>query len=135
MGLLTWEWKFYIAPAPIIEKQHPYTDREVLFKHWGMYISKKTFKGLKHPVAGDVVDIPNYGHCKVERVLYWARRPSRSYTLGIVVSPDSIGSDDWWLNNRNQPVAAFGENWTIDMDLPKSYFKDLEIPPNGPTKA
>ena len=130
MGLLTWEWKFYIAPAPIIEKQQPYTDREAFFTHWGMYITKKTFKGFKHPVAGDVVDIPNYGQCKVERVLYWANRPSRSYTLGIVISAKSIGDNEWWLNNRNQPVALFGENWTFDMDLPKSYFKDLEVPPN-----
>ena len=69
MGLLTWEWKFYIAPAPIIEKQNPFTDQEVLYRHWGMFISKKIFKGFKHPVAGDMVSVPNYGHCKVERVI------------------------------------------------------------------
>lgn len=64
MGLLTWEWKFYIAPAPIVEKQHAYTDREVLFRHWGMYISKRAYKGIKHPLAGDVIDIPDYGPCR-----------------------------------------------------------------------
>ncbi len=132
MGLLTWNWKFYIAPAPVIEKQNLYTDRELLFRHWGMYVSRSVFKGFKHPIAGDVVDIPNYGHCKVERVLYWASRPSRSFTLGIVISPDNLGDATWWLNNRNNPVAKFGENWTLDFDLPRAYFKDLTIPENGP---
>ena len=132
MGLLTWEWKFYIAPAPIIEKQHPYTDREIFYRHWGMYITRKIFKGLKHPVAGDMVEIPNYGPCKVERVLYWSGRPSRSFTLGIVISPDSLGNHEWWIENKNNPVSKFGENWTIDFELPKSYFRDLDIAPNGP---
>lgn len=132
MGLLTWEWKFYIAPAPIIEKQNSYSEREMLYRHWGMYISKRAFRGFNHPVAGDVVDVPNYGPCKVERVLYWTKRPSRSFTLGIVISSASIGDKQWWLDNRNQPVARFGEDWTFEMDLPKSYFKDLDIPPNGP---
>ena len=132
VGLLTWEWKFYIAPAPIIEKQHPNTDREVLYRHWGMYLSKKTYRGFKHPVAGDVVDIPNYGPCKVERILYWVSRPSRSYTLGVVISPQSIGDSEWWLSNRNHPVSRFGDSWSFDMDLPKVYFNDLKTPPNGP---
>jgi hypothetical protein len=97
-----------------------------------MYISKKTYRGFKHPLAGDVVDIPNYGPCKVERVLFWAAKPSRSFTLGVVISPQSIGDIEWWLNNKNHPVARYGENWTFDMDLPKSYFRDVEVLPNGP---
>lgn len=132
MGLLTWEWKYYIAPAPIIEKQNPFTGRELSFRHWGMYVSKKVFKGLKHPVAGDMVKIPHYGPCKVERVLYWASSPSRSYILGIVVSPESLGNSEWWSTNLNDPVAKFSESWTLDFDLPRAYFKDLTIPENGP---
>ena len=132
MGLFAWEWKFYIAPAPIVEKQNPFTIRESLYLHWGMYVSKKTFKGLKHPVSGDMVEIPNYGPCRVERVIYWASRPSRSFVIGVVISPDSIGNYQWWLDNRNNPVSKFGENWTMDFELARSYFKDIEVPPNGP---
>lgn len=131
MGLLIWEWKFYIAPAPIIEKQNPFTDQEVLYRHWGMFISKKIFKGFKHPVAGDMVSIPNYGNCKVERVIYWSARPSRSFVLGVVISPDSLGNEQWWIENQNNPVAKFGDQWTLDFDLAKNYFKDLVIPPSG----
>ena len=132
MGLLMWEWKFYIAPAPIIEKQNPYTDREISYQHWGMYLTRKIFRGFKHPIAGDVVDIPNYGPCKVERVLYWTNRPSRSFVLGVVISPDSLGNQKWWTENKNNPVSKFPENWTFDFDLPKPYFKDIEVLPNGP---
>jgi hypothetical protein len=128
MGLLTWEWRFYIAPAPIIENKNPFTDSPKSFRHWGMFISKKTFKGFKHPFAGDVVNLPNYGPCKVERVLYWANRPSRSFTLGVVISPESIGDEEWWLQNKNHPVSKNGENWTLDFELPRSYFKDLSVP-------
>ena len=132
MSFLIWEWKFYIAPAPIIEKQNPYTDREISYRHWGMFITRKIFRGLKHPIAGDVVDIPNYGPCKVERVLYWTNRPSRSFVLGVVISPDSLGNQKWWRENTNNPVSKFPENWTLDFDLPKPYFKDIEVLPNGP---
>jgi len=132
VGLLTWQWKFYIAPAPIIEKRHPHTDREVFYRHWGMYVSKKIFKGFKHPNSGDMVDIPNYGPCKVERVIYWSKYPSRSFVIGIVISPDSLGNHEWWVKNSNNPVANFGENWTMEFKLPSSYFKDLQVPPNGP---
>ena len=132
MGLFTWEWKFYIAPAPIVEKQNPFTDRESLYLHWGMYVSKKSFKGLKHPVSGDMVEIPNYGPCRVERVIYWSSRPSRSFVIAVVISPDSLGNHQWWLENRNNPVSKFGENWTLDFELPKSYFKDIEVLSNGP---
>ena len=132
MSFLIWEWKFYIAPAPIIEKQNPYTDREISYRHWGMFITRKIFRGLKHPIAGDVVDIPNYGPCKVERVLYWTNRPSRSFVLGVVISPDSLGNQKWWRENKNNPVSKFPENWTLDFDLPKPYFKDIEVLPNGP---
>ena len=127
-----WEWKFYIAPAPIIEKQNPYTDREIFYRHWGMFLTRKIFRGFKHPIAGDVVDIPNYGPCKVERVLYWTNRPSRSFVLGVVISPDSLGNQKWWTENKNNPVSKFPENWTFDFDLPKPYFKDIEVLPNGP---
>ena len=132
MGLLMWEWKFYIAPAPIIEKQNPYTDREISYRHWGMFLTRKIFRGFKHPIAGEVVDIPNYGPCKVERVLYWTNRPSRSFVLGVVISPDSLGNQKWWTENKNNPVSKFPENWTFDFDLPKPYFKDIEVLPNGP---
>jgi hypothetical protein len=132
VGLLTWDWKFYIAPAPIIEKQNPYTDREISYRHWGMYVTRKIFRGLKHPIAGDMVDIPNYGPCKVERVIYWTSRPSRSFVLGVVISPDSLGNQQWWSENKNNPVTKFSENWTFDLDLPKPYFKDIEVLPNGP---
>jgi hypothetical protein len=132
MGLLIWEWKYYIAPAPIIEKQNPYSDREFSYRHWGMFITRKNFKGFKHPMAGDVVDIPNYGPCKVERVIYWTNRPSRSFVLGIVISPNSLGNQQWWSENKNNPVSKFPENWTFDFDLPKHYFKDIEVLPNGP---
>jgi hypothetical protein len=97
-----------------------------------MYVSKKIFKGFNHPVAGDMVNIPNYGSCKVERVIHWSGRPSRSFTLGIVISPDSLGNQEWWIENKNNPVAKFGENWTFDFELPKSYFKDINVAPNGP---
>lgn len=132
MGLLMWEWKFYIAPAPIIEKQNPYTDREVSYRHWGMFLTRKIFRGFKHPIAGDVVDIPNYGPCKVERVIYWTNRPSRSFVLGVVISPDSLGNQQWWSENKNNPVSKFPENWTLDFDLPTPFFKDIEVLPNGP---
>jgi hypothetical protein len=132
VGLLIWDWKFYIAPAPIIEKQNPYTDREISYRHWGMYVTRKIFRGLKHPIAGDMVDIPNYGPCKVERVIYWTSRPSRSFVLGVVISPDSLGNQQWWSEHKNNPVSKFPENWTFDLDLPKPYFKDIEILPNGP---
>jgi hypothetical protein len=132
VGLLIWDWKFYIAPAPIIEKQNPYTDREISYRHWGMYVTRKIFRGLKHPIAGDLADIPNYGPCKVERVIYWTSRPSRSFVLGVVISPDSLGSQQWWSENKNDPVSKFPENWTFDFDLPKPYFKDIEVLPNGP---
>ena len=128
MGIFSWEWRYYIAPAPIIENRNPHTDSPERFQHWGMFISKKTFKGFSHPRAGDVVNLPNYGHCKVERVLYWANRPSRSFTLGVVISPKSIGDENWWFEHKNHPVAKNSDNWTLDFDLPKSYFKDLEIP-------
>ena len=97
-----------------------------------MYISRKIFRGIKHPVPGDVVGIPNYGECKIERVIYWTNRPSRSYVLGIVISPDSLGNHQWWAENRNNPVSKFPENWTFDFELPKTYFKDIEVLPNGP---
>lgn len=132
MGLLIWEWKFYIAPAPVIEKQNPYTDREIFYRHWGMYLTRKKFKGFKHPMAGDVVDIPNYGPCKVERVIYWTEKPSRSLVLGVVISPDSLGDQTWWSENKNNPVSKFPENWTFDFDLPKRYFKDIDVLPNEP---
>ena len=132
MGLFIWEWKFYIAPAPIIEKQNPYAEHSILYRHWGMYISRKIFRGIKHPVPGDVVGIPNYGECKIERVIYWTNRPSRSYVLGIVISPDSLGNHQWWAENRNNPVSKFPENWTFDFEVPKTYFKDIEVLPNGP---
>lgn len=134
MGILTWEWRYYIAPAPIIEKQFVSGDETRSFCHWGMYISKEVFKGFKHPKAGDVVAIPDYGPCKVERVLYWTSYPSRSFTLGIVVSARSLGDDSWWASNINNPVAKHFENWNFDMDLPRTYFKDLEIPENGIVK-
>lgn len=130
MGIFTWEWRYYIAPAPIIEKQFVSENATRSFRHWGMYISKKVFRGFKHPKAGDVVSIPDYGACKVERVLYWANFPSRSFTLGIVISPRSLGDDSWWVENKNNPVAKHSENWNFDIELPRSYFKDLEIPAN-----
>ena len=132
MGLFFWEWKFYIAPAPIVEKLNPYSENERLFRHWGMYVTKKVFKGLKHPAAGDVVSIPNYGPCKVERVIYWSKIPSKSFAIAIVVSPESLGNSEWWLTHRNNPVAEHGKDWTFQLDLPKTYFTDLQITPNGP---
>jgi hypothetical protein len=131
MAGLFWTWNFYIAPAPIIENQSPFTDTPKLFRHWGIYKTKKVFKGFKHPVAGDVINIPDYGPCKVERVIYWAVRPSRNYLLAVVISPRSIGNDEWWLENRNNPVAKHSENWTLEFELPKNRFKDLDIPENG----
>jgi hypothetical protein len=130
MAGLFWEWHFYIAPAPIIEKQNPYSDNERSFRHWGLYKTKKTFKSLRHPVAGDVVSIPDYGPCKIERVIHWSRVPSRNFTLAVVISPKSIGDEAWWLENKNNPVARHGDNWTLEFDLPKIYFSDLEIPQN-----
>ncbi len=132
MGLLNWNWKFYIAPAPLIERQNPYNDHEISYRNWGMYVTRKIFRGLKHPIAGDMVNIPNYGPCKVERVIYWTNRPSRRFVLGVVISPDSLGNQKWWSENKNDPVSKFPENWTFDFELPKPYFKDIEILPNGP---
>jgi hypothetical protein len=129
-GLL-WEWHYYIAPAPIIEKQDPYTENPRSFRHWGLYKTKKTFKSFRHPNAGDVLDIPDYGPCKVERVIHWSRLPSRNYTLAVVISPKSHGNEDWWIQNKNHPVAKHGANWTLEFELPKRHFSDLEIPENG----
>lgn len=130
MSGIFWNWKYYIAPAPVIEKQTNSDSSSRLFKHWGMYVTKNVFKGLKHPTAGDVVQLPDYGPCKVERVLFWAARPSRGFILGIVISPSSLGNDEWWSENRNHPVAKHGDNWTLEFEIPKSYFKDLNIPQN-----
>ena len=49
----------------------------------------------------------------------------------MVISPDSLGNEQWWIDNKNNPVAKFGDQWTFDFDLAKSYFNDLEVPPNG----
>ena len=46
----------------------------------------------------------------------------------VVISPKSLGNDDWWAEHRNDPVVKSEELWTFDFDGMRRYFTDLEIP-------
>lgn len=129
MTNIRWRWVYAIAPAPIIEKvTHPNGTPNALFRHWGMFQTRKIYKGFTLPRAGDMVEIPTYGSCKVERVIQVSKNLGRELLVHVIISPKSLGNEEWWNEHRNDPVVKSQELWTFDFDGMKSYFKDLEVP-------
>jgi hypothetical protein len=129
MTSIRWRWVYAIGPAPIIEKvTHPNGTQNALFRHWGLFKTRKIYRGFKLPRAGEMAEIPNYGLCKIERVLQFSKNLGRDLLVYVVISPKSLGDDEWWVQHRNDPVVKSQQNWVFDMDDIRSYFKDLDIP-------
>ena len=129
MTNLRWRWVYVIAPAPIIEKvTHPNGTPNALFRHWGMFQLRKVYKGFKLPRAGDMAELPMYGSCKVERVIQFSKNLGRELLVYVVISPKSLGNDEWWDDHRNDPVVKSQELWTLEFDGMRRHFTDLEIP-------
>lgn len=65
MGLFTWSWKFCIAPVEIFEQVGFQNGLPLIRKRYVSFFTHRTYSGFHLPRAGDVVDIPDHGTCKV----------------------------------------------------------------------
>jgi hypothetical protein len=127
MGIILWKWKFVIAPALISENLGIKNGKKQIKKSWGSFETRKIYTGIRLPLAGDVVNIPDYGPCKVERVKYVNGVRSRAWIVSIVISPKSLGNTNWWLENRNHPIHKHQQNWKLSFSFIKEDYNDLEL--------
>ncbi len=125
MSFLIWSWIIEIAPAPIIESRGEKGRKKMFYKRLGGFQTRRTFSGLRLPAAGEMVLVPDYGPCKVERVIGIR---SRSYYQSIIISPKSIGNDKWWEKNRNHPISIHSQNWKLNTNFIRDNYRDLDLP-------
>jgi hypothetical protein len=95
VGIFTWTWRFCIAPALIVEQIGFKGGEPLIRKRFVRFATSRTYSGFTLPRAGDVVNIPDHGPCKVERVLYAGGKPSKNFIVDIVISPKSISDPKW----------------------------------------
>lgn len=146
-----WSWKIAIGPVAIIEirnspesrggfggpriamgrdlaQDKPEGGARATFKHWGMFETRRVYSSWKLPRAGNVISIPTYRRCKIERVFFTLNKPSRDYIVTIVISPSSLGAEEWWEQNINDPIVNGNLLWTFDLSFRRENFKDLNVP-------
>ena len=128
MGLLTWSWKFCIAPVEILEQIGFKNGKPLIRKRYVNFVTRRTYSGFNLPRAGDVVDIPDHGPCKVERVIYPGGRPSKTFIVDIVISPKSINDPNWWKINQDPLLLKNRSNWSLGGSIIREDFIDLELP-------
>ena len=64
MGIILWKWKFIIAPALISENLGIKNGKKQIKKSWGSFETRRIYTGIRLPLTGDVVNIPDYGSIK-----------------------------------------------------------------------
>ena len=130
MGILKYEWQFEIAPAPItIGYQSDTRGGKHRFELiWGRYVKERNYSGINYPKVGEVVEVPDFGKCKIERLIPLAgNKISRNSDIRVIISWKSIGNKNWWDSNVNSPTNFGWQALKIGKhDL--RIFSDLDIP-------
>jgi hypothetical protein len=129
MGLIEYDWHFEIAPAPIVIKSlEPKGKKEKFTLVWGKYENQKPFTGFRYPKVGEVVEVPDFGKCKVERIIpLTGSKISRNTILRIIISWKSIGNKSWWDTHINYPAKLYWQGMKLT-ENDRKIFKDLDIP-------
>lgn len=130
MGILKYDWEFEIAPAPIVlNMQRGSRSGKNKYKlFWGRYLKEKTFSGLNYPKVGEVVEVPDFGKCKIERLIpFHGNKISRNFHIRVVISWKALGNKAWWDSNINCPDKFGWELRKLTKEDLK-IFGDLEIP-------
>ena len=95
---------------------------------WGKYVNDRTFSGVGYPKVGEVIDIPDFGKCKIERLApLIGSSISRNSPIRVIISWKSIGNKTWWEDHINSP-AHYGWQALKINENDLKIFSDIEIP-------